>query len=109
HRPQAFLTFFSSSQALAANPGQANYAAGSAFQDAFAGWLSQHGLCPVRTINWGYWGSVGAVASPRYRARFAALGVHSIEPEQGMEAMKRILSNPVTQVLAFNGSEQMFR
>ncbi|MBV9490805.1 MAG: methyltransferase, partial [Verrucomicrobia bacterium] len=43
-------------------------------------------------LNWGYWGSVGAVASEHYRAALASLGIGSIEPREGIEAVERVLA-----------------
>jgi acyl transferase domain-containing protein/acyl carrier protein/NAD(P)-dependent dehydrogenase (short-subunit alcohol dehydrogenase family)/ubiquinone/menaquinone biosynthesis C-methylase UbiE len=105
--PLDFLLFFSSAQSLAPNPGQSNYAAGCAFKDAFAAWLGGRAAFPVRTVNWGFWGSVGAVASEPYRRRMEALGVGSIEPPEGIEAVRRLLSHPVEQLFAFKGSGEV--
>ncbi|MBE4751860.1 SDR family NAD(P)-dependent oxidoreductase [Corallococcus sp. ZKHCc1 1396] len=106
--PLDFLMFFSSAQSFAANAGQSNYAAGCAFKDAFATWLSGRCAFPVKTVNWGYWGSVGIVASDQYREKLASRGVFSIEPDEGMEAVSRLLGHGVSQVMAFKGSEQLF-
>ncbi|MGL6095585.1 MAG: SDR family NAD(P)-dependent oxidoreductase, partial [Fimbriiglobus sp.] len=72
--PLDFLAFFSSANAFTANPGQANYAAGCTFQDAFGAWLAAAGR-PVRVINWGLWGETGRVATPEHLAAIARLGV----------------------------------
>jgi acyl transferase domain-containing protein/NAD(P)-dependent dehydrogenase (short-subunit alcohol dehydrogenase family)/acyl carrier protein len=101
-----FVVFFSSAQAFSANPGQANYAAANAFQDAFARHLAASSRIPVKVINWGYWGSVGAVATPQHRQRFAAMGVGSIEPEEGWAALERLLSSAEPQVMFFKAAAQ---
>ena len=49
-------------------------------------------------MNWAYWGSVGVVASDDYRSRMAAAGIGSIEPEEGMRALRSLLAGPLTQV-----------
>jgi acyl transferase domain-containing protein/SAM-dependent methyltransferase/acyl carrier protein len=94
----AFMLFFSSAQSFTCLPGQSNYAAGCTFKDAFALHLRQQLSYPVKVINWGYWGSVGIVASETYNKSLANRGIYSIEPAEGMEAVRRILASPVTQV-----------
>ncbi|MGD8400169.1 MAG: SDR family NAD(P)-dependent oxidoreductase, partial [Bacillota bacterium] len=74
-----FIMFFSSAQSFGGNLGQSNYAAACTFQDAFAQYISQMGECPVKIINWGYWGDVGAVATEEYQKRMAAKGIYSID------------------------------
>jgi polyketide synthase PksM len=49
-------------------------------------------------MNWGYWGSVGAVASPEYRKRMAQAGQGSIEPAEAMQALEHLLTGPVDQM-----------
>lgn len=93
-----FVLFFSSMIAFSRAAGQGNYAAGCAFADALAATLDQRTGCPVKVINWGYWGSVGVVADPGYRARMAAQGLGSIEPEEGMAALDRLLASPLPQL-----------
>ena len=50
-------------------------------------------------MSWGYWGSVGRVASEGYRARMAKLGIGSIEPEEGMAALERLLGGSLSQTI----------
>ena len=95
-----FIMFFSSAQSFIGNPGQANYAAGCTFKDAFAHYLSQQIPCMVRVVNWGYWGSVGIVASEEYKHLLAAQGMHSIQPTEGIAAVRQILSHGINQVIA---------
>ena len=78
-QPLDFLAFFSSANAFFGNAGQANYAAGSTFQDAFATYLAREHHLPVKIINWGLWGEVGAVAGKYYiekAAQFRRAGDH---------------------------------
>jgi polyketide synthase PksM len=96
--PLDFLLFFSSLQSFARARGQANYAAGCTFKDAFAHMLARSWLCPVKVMNWGYWGSVGIVASEDTQQRMAQLGVASIEPEEGIAALDKLLCSPFTQL-----------
>jgi len=99
NEPLDFMMFFSSAQSFVGNAGQSNYAAGCTFKDAFAHALNQHHIYSVKTINWGYWGSVGVAATDEQRHRFAAQGILSIEPHEGMEAVTRILAHDVTQIM----------
>ena len=87
-----FLTVFSSAISFTANPGQASYAAGSTFIDAFMQALGRRGAWPIHVINWGFWGTVGAVADPETVRRMAAQGVLSIEPAEGIAAVERIIA-----------------
>jgi NAD(P)-dependent dehydrogenase (short-subunit alcohol dehydrogenase family)/SAM-dependent methyltransferase len=106
NEPLNLILFFSSLQSFLKYPGQSNYAAGCTFMDAFARWLgrSKHF---VRVVNWGFWGSVGAVASPHYRAKMARLGFASIEAPDGMEALEHLVDGPRSQ-LAFVEMTQPF-
>ncbi len=100
HEALDFLLFFSSIQSFITQPGQSNYAAGCCFADAFAQELRRQCSYPVKIMNWGYWGSVGVVASAPYRERMARMGMGSIEPPEAMAALERLLAGPVDQ-LAF--------
>lgn len=100
HEALDFLLFFSSIQSFITQPGQSNYAAGCCFADAFAQELRRQCSYPVKIMNWGYWGSVGVVASAPYRERMAQMGMGSIEPPEAMAVLERLLAGPVDQ-LAF--------
>ena len=93
-----FLLFFSSMIVFGTAVGQSNYAAGCAFKDAFAGKLSQDWSCPVKVMNWGYWGSVGIVSDQSTRDRMEKIGIGSIGPEEGLEALEKLLNGPLDQV-----------
>jgi NADP-dependent 3-hydroxy acid dehydrogenase YdfG len=93
-----FALFFSSAQSFLNAAGQGNYAAGCAFEDAFALRLAREWPCAVRVMNWGYWGSHGAVAGSAYRERMARAGIGSIEPAEAMEALEALLAGPLEQV-----------
>ena len=96
--PLDFVLFFSSIIAFVKNPGQSNYASGSTFKDAFAHWLSHQWPCAVKVINWGYWGSLGIVASEAYRQRMTQLGIGSIEPPEAMAALEILLAGQIDQM-----------
>lgn len=93
-----FILFFSSMNSFEKLAGQSNYTAGCTFKDAFATHLSQQIDCAVKVINWGFWGSVGVVASEIYRELMAQAGVGSIEPQEAMKMLEILLSNPIDQL-----------
>lgn len=94
-----FVMFFSSLNSFLKAAGQSNYAAGCTFKDSFAHALSRQWPCAVKVMNWGYWGSVGIVASKAYQERMAQLGFGSIEPAEAMEALETLLSGPTDQIV----------
>lgn len=94
-----FMMFFSSAQSIVGNAGQSNYAAACTFKDTYASYLQESGYCPVRIVNWGYWGEVGIVATEEYNRSLKAQGVESISVKEGMEAIQRILSNNIKRVM----------
>ncbi|MCX8131319.1 MAG: SDR family NAD(P)-dependent oxidoreductase, partial [Clostridia bacterium] len=96
--PLDFVLFFSAIQSFIKAPGQSNYAAGCTFKDAFAHQLDREWPCQVKVMNWGYWGSTGVVASPEYRERMTKAGIGSIDTEEAMEALERLLSGDMNQV-----------
>ncbi|MCB0193852.1 MAG: SDR family NAD(P)-dependent oxidoreductase, partial [Anaerolineae bacterium] len=104
-----FMLFFSSSQSFWGNAGQGNYAAGSTFVDAYALYLNQVRPYPVKVINWGYWGSVGVVATAAYRQRLAEQGIRSIEVDAGLATIDRIMAGPIDQVAALKADQAVLK
>ena len=79
--------------------GQSNYAAGCTFADAHAqGLACGRPSYPVKVVNWGYWGEVGVVATPEYRARMARAGIGSVRRMRRWRSMERLLAGPQQQV-----------
>ncbi|QCW80423.1 SDR family NAD(P)-dependent oxidoreductase [Streptomyces sp. S6] len=99
-----FVLFFSSAVALSGSAGQANYAAGSTFEDAFAHHLDDALAARSAVINWGYWGTVGIVADDRHRERLARTGIHSITPAEGMAAVHDVLGRTDRQVVVIKAT-----
>nr|BAP05590.1 CalB [uncultured Candidatus Entotheonella sp.] len=106
--PLDFVLFHSSMTSFDRAAGQSNYAAGCTFEDAFAHQLSQtwpvspNGDRPlIRVVNWGYWGSVGAVSAPVYRERMEKAGVGSIEVTEGLTIIDHLLSGSLAQMAVF--------
>lgn len=100
-----FFALFSSSSALLGAPGQANYAAGSAFLDALA--RDRPALGQVCTsIGWGAWSETGMASrlSEETRARWSRLGVNMIETRAAMAALEEVLSleRPAVAVIALD-------
>ncbi|MCG8308361.1 MAG: SDR family NAD(P)-dependent oxidoreductase, partial [Cytophagales bacterium] len=104
--PLDFLLFFSSIQSFSGGPGQANYVAGCAFKDAYAAYLENERSYPIKTINWGFWGSVGGATDDYYNELFSSMGVLSIEPDEGMEAIERVLMHPKQQVISLKAEDR---
>ncbi|MBO0856872.1 MAG: SDR family NAD(P)-dependent oxidoreductase [Chloracidobacterium sp.] len=104
-----FMLFFSSALSFTGNAGQSNYTAACAFKDAYARFIGQSESYPVKIINWGYWGTVGVVATESYNRRMAAHGLHSIESEQGMKSVEVILANRLQQVIAIPANTRALR
>ena len=96
-----FVLFFSSMISFTTSAGQGNYAAGCAFKDAFAERLAQELACPVKVMNWGYWGHVGIVSGESYRSRMAELGVASIETAEAMQAIALLFSHGQDRLVFF--------
>jgi acyl transferase domain-containing protein/thioesterase domain-containing protein len=107
NEPLDFVMFFSSMQSFFKAPGQSNYAAGCTFKDAFALQLARQWACPVKIINWGYWGSVGIVASKKYQERMSEAGIGSIEAPEAMEALETLLASPISQLALIKTTKPM--
>ncbi|MBO0859128.1 MAG: SDR family NAD(P)-dependent oxidoreductase, partial [Chloracidobacterium sp.] len=104
--PLDFFAFFSSSQSFIGNLGQSNYAAACAFKDAYARYLRRFADYPIKIINWGYWGDVGAVATEEHHRRLSAKGIQPIKTPEGIEAISRILASHITQVMPVHASRK---
>lgn len=94
-----FMLFFSSIISIFKTPGQSNYAAGCTFKDSFAHMLQQQRPYPVKVMNWGYWGSVGVVTDESYRKNMARMGIGSIEPHEGMTALRDLVGSGMHQLI----------
>ncbi|WP_277682301.1 SDR family NAD(P)-dependent oxidoreductase, partial [Saccharomonospora azurea] len=97
HEPLDFVVFFSSIGAFAAAAGNGAYTTATTFEDAYA--LSAGLTCPVRVVNWGYWGQVGSGARPGLATLFADLGIEPFGTAHGVAAVEAILRSGVPQVV----------
>ncbi|MGW5185753.1 SDR family NAD(P)-dependent oxidoreductase [Streptomyces cyaneofuscatus] len=93
-----FVLFFSSVQSFTTAAGQSNYAAGCTFADAYAHFLNRHWPCPVKVMNWGWWGSVGSASTERHKEHMARWGLLSIEAPEAMDALDTLLGGPQHQL-----------
>ena len=92
-----FVLFFSAVNSFLKAPGQSNYAAACTFEDSFGAYLNKRWKCPVKVINWGYWGAVGAVASAKQRRRMREAGIASIEINEAMPIIRHVLADKHAQ------------
>ncbi|GAA3897334.1 hypothetical protein GCM10022244_04510 [Streptomyces gulbargensis] len=107
--PLDHFVLFSSAVSAIDSPGQAAYGAASTVEDALGRALDATGPVPVTVVNWGYWGSVGAVADPRRAREMAESGVGSIEPADGFAALERILTARASQALVARATPRALR
>ncbi|NUM52062.1 MAG: SDR family NAD(P)-dependent oxidoreductase [Candidatus Hydrogenedentes bacterium] len=87
-----FFVLFSSVAAVMGAPGQANYAAGNAFMDALAHHRRAHGQ-PALCINWGPWAETGMAARTQLVHRWAAQGIDSLQPSEGIAVLDSLMSS----------------
>ncbi|HEY1278365.1 MAG TPA: beta-ketoacyl synthase N-terminal-like domain-containing protein [Acidimicrobiales bacterium] len=88
------FVLFSSIAALLPMAGQAAYAAGNAFLDALANRRAALGR-PGLSVGWGFWdGSGGVGHKDAARVMAEARGLRGFRPEQGLDALARLLAGP---------------
>jgi len=104
HEPLDFLALFSSGISFAANPGQANYTAASAFQDAYGRLLASRLRRPVIVLNWGFWGESGSVATAEHRERLTRWGAEPLSDAEGVAAFRRALGSGAAQLAPLKAS-----
>ncbi|HWM03746.1 MAG TPA: SDR family NAD(P)-dependent oxidoreductase, partial [Actinophytocola sp.] len=103
--PLDFLLVLSSVQSFTGSAGQANYAAASAAQDAYAHRLAASGRFPVHIVNFGPWAEVGRVAG--HRDELTARGHRPIEPALGIRAIVRMLAGDERQLVALHADRSV--
>jgi NAD(P)-dependent dehydrogenase (short-subunit alcohol dehydrogenase family)/acyl carrier protein len=96
-QPLDFFVLFSSGASLLGSPGQGNYAAANAFQDALAHHRQGLGL-PALSINWGAWAEVGLAADRDLGSRLSQRGMDAILPRDGLAALARVMSVATPQI-----------
>ncbi|WP_293091572.1 non-ribosomal peptide synthetase/type I polyketide synthase [Moorena sp. SIOASIH] len=97
--PLDFFVCFSSIASLLGSPAQGNYAAANAFMDALAHYRQGIGL-PGLSINWGPWadGGMASRLESQHLSRMRAQGITPITPDQGLQALAKLLGQKTTQV-----------
>ncbi|WP_255298559.1 SDR family NAD(P)-dependent oxidoreductase [Brevibacillus dissolubilis] len=103
--PLDFVLFFSSLVAYIKNVKQSHYATGCAFEDAFAHQLSKRWKCPVKVMNWGYWGDGSVAEDKEFAQLLGQIGLALIEPQAGMKALDVLLSGPIDQMALIHTSK----
>jgi len=93
-----FILFFSSINSYSKASGQSNYVSGCAFTDALAHQMRLASPTTVKVVNWGFWGTLGAVAQSKYRKRMEKLGYASIEPNKAMTFLDVFMNSDINDV-----------
>ncbi len=100
HRDLDMFILFSSAAGVMGNPGQTNHAAANTFLDQLAAHRRALGL-PGQAIAWGAWSEIGEAAEQRGRIeeRLGAGGTGWMTPQQGFQALERLVKQDVTSVM----------
>lgn len=101
-----FIMCFSSIASFTGSIGQANYTAASTFQDAYMHSINLQEKCKAYAINWGYWGSTGAVAKEFYQNQFLENGISSIDEKISMSTLDEVMKAGAGQYIIMNASQQ---
>ena len=103
--PLDFVLLYSSGVVFEANQGQAGYAAGCTFADAYARHAARTLPFPVRVLNLGYWHDGGDPERARILRRFQAAGIRPLTAARGLAAVERALAGGMDQVLALDADD----
>ncbi|WP_230646926.1 SDR family NAD(P)-dependent oxidoreductase, partial [Bradyrhizobium sp. Leaf401] len=97
--PLDFVVFFSSIQSFERMSRQGGYAAGCVSQDALAHVLAQLWRCPVKVINWGYFGlGDNEEAPPSFRNWLKQAGAGFISLPEAIAFLEKVLVGPESQI-----------
>ncbi|WP_431980527.1 SDR family NAD(P)-dependent oxidoreductase [Streptomyces qinglanensis] len=105
--PLDLALFHSSGISFGGNQGQAGYAAGSVYQDAYALAFGRTARFPVRVVNWGFWHDGGDRDRQRALERLSASGVTPIGAAEGMRALERVAGGSLPQVVASKAEQRV--
>ncbi|MBW4464882.1 MAG: aminotransferase class I/II-fold pyridoxal phosphate-dependent enzyme [Pegethrix bostrychoides GSE-TBD4-15B] len=107
--PLDLFICFSSISALIGPVGQSSYAAANAFLDTLMQQRQQLGL-PGLSINWGAWQAGMVTRMPAANQRqLAQGGMGLLSPEQGLQALERLLNQPSAQMIVLRADWTKFR
>ncbi len=95
--PLDFFVLFSSVAGVLGSPGQSNHSAANAFLGLLARERRIRGL-PGLAIDWGPWSGAGAAVDRGMTQRIAAQGLGAVTPDQGLQALQRLLAQEHPQV-----------
>lgn len=104
--PLDFFLIFSSVNSFLPQPGQAPYTAACSFQDSC---IHREYSCPIKVINWGFWGDLGAVAKPEYKDRFFTQGLHSINPKQAWKDVDLFIKSDLLQMAYIPATKEYYK
>lgn len=95
-----FILYFSSMSALERPSGQCGYAAGCGFTDAYAKCMNTKGAHRSKTMDWGFWGNLGAGRSmpESIKVRIALTGMRPLNPEKAMAAAEVLINDDVVRL-----------
>src|SRR5262249_21210765 len=91
--PLDFFVLFSSAASVLGQRGQGNYAAASAFLDAFAHLRREQGL-PALSVDWPPWNDLGFAVTDggrRLIRRLAQAGLGTLPPGQGLALLAELM------------------
>lgn len=101
-----FIAFFSSQSGEEGNMGQADYATGNAYMDAFAAYLTEK--APNRkvvSINWPLWEDGGMTVPEDTKLRmFRKRGIVPLETDAGIQAFHMAVNGEASQLFVLEGN-----
>ena len=100
-----FFILCSSISSLMGGFGQVDYCGANAFLDAFANCKITENNRFITSINWGAWQEVGMAVNTVVPQRLQELRAEDVQqgiaPEEGADALRRILGTTVSQIITF--------
>ncbi|MGB1278105.1 MAG: beta-ketoacyl reductase, partial [Nannocystaceae bacterium] len=93
-----FFVLYSSVAGLLGSAGQSGYAAANSFLNALAHHQRDRGKVAL-SVDWGAFSDVGMAAESSARgARLAARGLGSLTPEEGTQALERLIEQDIAHI-----------
>lgn len=107
HENIDYLINFSSINSFITAADQSHYAAGSVFQDALSAQMQSACKYKVKTINWGYWTTDGALAgSDIFQKWRKGSGVGDLTIDDAVLVIEKTLRSSLQQVVFINAQTQ---